>query len=135
MAELNLFQLGEIKLSSGQRSFFKIECEMLTDSDWECLARLAVERVPPFGKVFGVPQGGIPFARALALYCRPHCPRVLIADDVYTTGESIGRFAREMQGKHKFHIDDTWGIVAFARDPINHDWVRAVFQMTAAEYR
>lgn len=127
----SLFQLGDFRLHSGAKSFFKIECDALTDTDIECLARLAVDRVPPFGEVMGVPRGGLRLAEALKPYRRPHCPRVLIVDDVYTSGDSIRRQAEHAQRQFKCSSEQLRGLVIFAREPIEHPWVRAIFQITS----
>jgi len=48
---MNLFQLGKITLNSGKKSFFKIECDALTEEDWDCLAEIAMEEVIPGFKI------------------------------------------------------------------------------------
>ncbi len=53
----NLFIRQNFILHSGKPSDFKIECDALTDDDWECLAYLIAKRVS-FSSVVGVPNGG-----------------------------------------------------------------------------
>lgn len=130
----NLFKLGVFALASGGKSFFKIDCEALTPTDWDCLARLAVERVPPFGLVHGVPDGGLPFATALLPYARPWSRRVLVAEDVWTTGGSMLHHIADLQAERGYLSGDICGIVAFARGPIQAEWIRPIFQLTAAEH-
>lgn len=129
---VSLFQHGEFVLASGEQSDFKIECEALTDDDWECLAYLASWCLPPFGTVEGVPRGGLRFADALRYHVTPGANRVLIADDVWTTGRSW----------HDFRLSlgylpgpDVVGVVAFARQPINRSDVIAVFTLSALAAR
>lgn len=120
---MTLFQLGDFTLASGRHSPWKIDCDALTASDWECLAAMAVEILPPFSAVVGVPTGGLSFAAAL----REHATGgslVVVADDVWTTGGTMRRFADDCAGfKHPW-----LGVVAFARAK-PAPWCRAVFEM------
>lgn len=116
----NLFQSGDFTLHSGQRSNFKIDCDALTDADWETLAVMAVERLEYFTAVEGVPRGGLKLAAALEKHkttCADFEPQLLIVDDVLTTGASM-----EKQRADR----DTTGIVVFARGPLL-PWVKALF--------
>lgn len=63
----NLFQIGDFRLHSGRKSTFKIECDALTDEDWETLARLISQRYT-FGWVHGIPKGGWKLAECLWQY-------------------------------------------------------------------
>lgn len=101
-----LFRLGAFTLASGGTTRFKIDCDALTAEDWEALAALAADCLPPFGAVEGVPTGGLAFADAL----RPYATGgpLLIADDVLTTGSSMER----LRGSR-----ETIGVVAFSRAP------------------
>lgn len=134
VARPDLFSLGKFTLHSGQKSFFKIDCDALTAGEVACLARLILDRVPPFGAVVGVPSGGDRLAAALAMNCRDACPRVLIVDDVYTTGDSIVRQREQVIKDLRCHRSDIVGIVLFAREPIDASWVTAVFQLTPPSY-
>jgi orotate phosphoribosyltransferase len=115
-----IFQCGDFTLHSGQKSAWKIECDSLTQDDWEGLARIASERLPPFGSVDGVPRGGIPFAKAMEKYITPGSAIVLICEDVVTTGASIE--------KHRAGRSPVAGVVVFARGKVP-DWVTPLFQM------
>lgn len=112
-----LFQLGNFRLRSGKSSGWKIECDSLTEEDWEALALIASEALPPFGRVEGVPRGGIPFANALVKYIIPNCNVLLLAEDVITTGGSLERFRA---GREAI------GVAVFARGhwPL---WVKPLF--------
>lgn len=107
-----LFQRGEFTLASGAKSSWKIECDALTDEDWQTLALMLVEVLPPFGWVEGVPRGGLPLAAAL----RPHVTSgpCLIADDVWTTGGSMNRYADGCAEA----VMGWMGAVVFARGPL-----------------
>lgn len=90
----HLFEIGSFKLSAGDMSSFKINADVLTTKDWDALARMALTIVPLFGSVVGVPTGGIPFAEALQPYVS-NVSKVLVVDDVLTTGNSIRSMAKD----------------------------------------
>lgn len=121
---MHLFQSGDFTLASGQKSRWKIECDSLSKEDWDGLAAIAVEILPPFGKVVGVPRGGLPFAEALQRYENPTVMTLLIAEDVVTTGGSIERFLS------KYPHPKAWiniiGVAAFARGKCPA-WVKPIF--------
>ena len=74
-----------------------------------------------FLNVFSIPRGGIPFEKALKPYCSNNDnDPLLICDDVYTTGTSM----REV------YEDGALGIVVFARNEIQDDWVKAIWQLS-----
>ena len=82
--------------ASGSELNWKIECDFLEEQDWACLAWMASSILPPFSAVWGVPTGGIPFADALREFAVPGVDTWLVADDVWTTGSSVGAFRREL---------------------------------------
>jgi orotate phosphoribosyltransferase len=112
----HLFATGSFTLSSGGVSMFKIDCDALTDQDWETLAEMIRLDVGQFGEVVGIPRGGLKLAAALQKYTTAG-PR-LIVDDVLTTGRSIRDF---MDRK------DDLGYVVFARGALSPN-VRALFR-------
>lgn len=126
---MSLFEIGPFTLPSGNTTHFKIECDVLTEQDWAALAKLAAEILPPFGMVEGVPQGGIPFAEALAPYIDPACDVLLIADDVWVTGLSMNRHKADRPA---------FGVVAFARNRVDY-WVTPLLSLStraeSATYR
>lgn len=117
---MSLFQCVNFISHSGLPLTWKIECDALTDADWDGLARIAIENLPLFGSVEGVPRGGLKFAEAL----RPHVMwgPLLIVDDVFTTGKSMKdhRLGRE-----------AIGVVAFSRG-VCPAWITPLFQMPPA---
>lgn len=124
----SLFQLGACVLPNGRTTHFKIECDILTQNDWESLARLAVEVLPPFGQVEGVPRGGVMFADALAKYISDGSTTLLIADDVWVSGTSMERW--------RAGRENTIGIVAFTRAMIAPPpWVKTLFSMQSSAER
>jgi orotate phosphoribosyltransferase len=120
----NLFQRGDFSLRSGEKSKWKLELDALTKDDWEGLATIAVEILPPFQAVLGVPRGGIPFANALRPYQtdRKEDP-ILIAEDVCTTGGSMERFVKSTLTESQGVI----GVCVFARHVKWPFWVFPLF--------
>lgn len=129
MSAVALFQTGDFTLASGARSTWKIECDALTEADWDGLAAMLVEFLPhPFEVVVGVPRGGEPLAKALLNYVVPKCGRWLVVDDVWTTGGSMERFSGTLGAGigPRRHPERA---VIFARNPIP-EGVTALFQMS-----
>jgi orotate phosphoribosyltransferase len=120
---MNLFNKGEFVLHSGGRSDFKIDCDALTDGDWEALAAAIAGKSRPFFAAVGVPSGGLKLASALRKHATEGAASLLIVDDVLTTGASMTLMRRECP----LHGDmDIQGFVVFARGPMPQ-WVRALF--------
>ena len=86
---LYLFNKGAYTLHSGGSSMFKIDCDALTDADLAAVAQELYVRLPAFSRVVGVPTGGLRLALALDRYVVPDAGRLLVVDDVLTTGASI----------------------------------------------
>lgn len=122
-----MFQTGRFKLHSGERSWFKINCDVLHNEDLETLALLVAEdsRISTFYKVEGVPTGGLRFAKvleryALSQYADVQNPKILIVDDVLTTGISM---EEQRAGR-----ENVQGVVIFARGKCP-EWIKPLFQM------
>jgi orotate phosphoribosyltransferase len=119
----NLFQLGDFHLHSGQKSKYKINCDALTEEDWQTLAMMLVERMHyPFKDVVGVPTGGLKLAEALRQYQDPSAPFTLIVDDVLTTGYSMEEISQKIAIPYI-------GAVVFAREKVP-DWVTPLFTLS-----
>lgn len=116
---MNLFKIGNFTLRSGFKSHWKIDCDALTEEDWETLAYMIHEQVE-FGSVIGIPMGGLKLADALEGYCSEGYP-ILIVDDVLTTGESMENMRKEVG-------DNSIGVVIFARGKCS-DWIFPVFRI------
>lgn len=137
----NLFQWGEFTLNSGAKSKWKLECDALTEDDWQALAYMAWQVIGPFNSVQGVPRGGLKLAAAMEKYkcidpadgleilaASPRLPH-LIVDDVLTTGGSLLRAMNAYLADTKADkLPRVVGCVVFARGPCP-SWVRAIFQM------
>lgn len=114
-----IFKAGDFTSHSGLPLSWKIDLDDLTWQDWETLARMASERLPPFGRVEGVPIGGMRFAEMLRDYTHPAYELLLIADDVLTTGASMEAHKGERLAQ---------GVVVFARGPVPF-WVTPLFSL------
>lgn len=121
-----LFQWGSFKSAAGLHLAWKIDCDALTESDWHCIARIAADNLQPFGSVFGVPHGGLPLAEALRPYASrtTDVTRILIVDDVWTTGISMLTMAQKLQPTGGWS-----GFALFARGPLIPN-VTALMQVT-----
>ena len=128
---MNLFQFGDFEFHSGQRSNFKIDCDALSKGDWRAVALLASRLVAPFDKVVSVPTGGNYLANALEDYTRRKdeglgdLTRLLIVDDVYTTGASM----EAAKSKHGQGWGQVSGLVLFSRVESTPTWIEALFWM------
>lgn len=128
-----LFQKQQLVLHSGVVSEYKIECNALKKRDWECLAFMAQQLLPPFKKAVAVPNGGFPFARQLDQYADPKANLVLICDDVLTTGDSMESMKKVLQNSRHFEESQEFiGVVAFARGACA-DWVTPLFTLNTPE--
>ncbi len=114
---MSLFNYGEYVLHSGSKTDFFIDCDALTDEDWDALAQMTITRFGPFSEVEGVPEGGLKFADACKRYLTKE-GGLLIVDDVLTTGASI----HEQRGDR-----EAQGVVVFTRTMRKPDWVTSLF--------
>jgi hypothetical protein len=119
--QLSLFKYGEFKLHSGEETWFKIDCDALDDEDLRVLALLIYENVGTFGRVEGVPTGGTRLADALRQYANYASEKLVIVDDVCTTGASM---EEQRAGR------DAYGYVIFCRGACPK-WVTPIFRMTS----
>lgn len=124
----DLFVLGDFVMHSGGIGKYKIECDALSDASIDCLAYMIAERVGEFSHVHGIPRGGLRLQKAMEKYTSPCPARLLIVDDVFTTGTSMEQ-ARADMAKHFRHI---WGAVIFARGSCAN-WITPLFRMEKHE--
>jgi hypothetical protein len=90
---VTLFRKGEFTSAAGLELPFKIECDALSSEDWECIAYVGSKMLRPFGRVIGVPRGGLALAEAMRPYVTPGSLVPLVVDDVWTTGKSLSAAA------------------------------------------
>jgi len=123
----DLFKSINFKSHSGIDLDWKIEMEVLSDSEWVTISKMIMERTSPFREAVGIPRGGVKLSNLLNEYAtddekHPLC----IVDDVLTTGESMEDFLTQYQRNRRPFTVMGW--VVFARDRCP-PWVAALFQM------
>ena len=132
-----IFQLGNFELHSGEKSQWKIECDILVEEDYKTLAWIVAKE---WGFKFGlvtyvgakVNYGGkiansYKFKCALEEYATKTLQNpILIVDDVLTTGHSINMEKRLCE---RIYGDcGMAGVVIFARGKCPQ-WVKPIFQI------
>ena len=86
---MNLFIREDFISHAGLPLTWKVECDALSEGDYEALAKIVSEKFK-FKDVVGIPRGGIPFENALKQFAsNDENDPLLICDDVYTTGTSM----------------------------------------------
>lgn len=120
---MSLFNLGTFQLHSGEQSHWKIDCDCLTDEDIKTIAFMLWERLPKFGSVIGIPNGGLRLAEEMSKYS-DGVP-TLIVDDVLTTGSSMVEYKKLVEENTR---KKAIGCVIFARGCCP-DWVYSLFTL------
>ena len=115
-----MFNWGDFISSAGETLPFKIECDDLTDKDWDTLARIVASRIS-YKRAIGVPRGGLKFAEALNRYRNKDSMLIIICDDVLTTGKSMQKYYEQYS-----HLPII-GIVVFARRECSA-WIKPIFK-------
>lgn len=130
---MSLFQWGDFKLHSGEKSWWRIDCDSLTDSEVELLAKLIHEKIGNFSGITcpSSHKGSLPpkLVNALGNYMTNTGP-FLIVDDVLTTGSSMEEVYQAYQ-KYVTVCEDNnpaiVGAVIFARGKCPK-WITPLFQ-------
>ena len=122
---IDLFQRIDFVSHAGKHLHWKIECDAISEKEWECLAYMIKEiEGQPWRKAVGIPRGGVPLGNALDKYSTGNIDHpLLIADDVYTTGTSFKEFKEEY-----YPNEATLQWCVFAREPTVGK-VKALFTM------
>lgn len=132
-----MFRLGEFVLHSGKMSNWKIDCDALTDTDYQTLAWVVgkewglkfvfVECVGDAVKNNRV-ANAYNFAQELQEYeTGDFKDPILVADDVLTTGASMNK--RRDECKKLYGGYEVVGVVIFARGKCP-DWIHSIFQLS-----
>ena len=126
MREYNLFQIGDFISHAGLPLKWKIECDAIKPEEWDALATMIMDfEKRPFSDVEGIPRGGVPLAKALKKYATGDISdRLLVVDDVYTTGTSFKEYCEVKYGSGTLIYK--WCV--FARKPPT-DGINALFTM------
>jgi|TARA_B100001093_G_scaffold462228_1_gene477290 hypothetical protein len=126
----DLFQQSNFKSHAGLDLTWKIECDAISDAEWECFARMISEiETRQFSKVVGIPRGGVKLQNALSNYVSGDAnDPILIVDDVWTTGTSFREFTEIQTIKDDIEQKDWFGWCIFART-MTDSKVSALFQM------
>lgn len=127
---MSLFQTGKFTLHSGAESDWIIDCNALSDADIATLAHMASKLFfcRPFGRVVGIPRGGLRMAAAMEQYITPDAAPILLVDDVLTTGGSLQKVRLDL---HSQGVKRVRGLVIFSRNPVLVDiepWITALFR-------
>ena len=129
----DLFQQSNFKSHAGLDLTWKIECDAISDAEWECFAKMISEiETRQFSKVIGIPRGGVKLQNALSNYVSGNAfDPVLIVDDVWTTGTSFREFTEIQLIKNDIEQNGWFGWCIFART-MTDSKVAALFQMPSA---
>jgi hypothetical protein len=118
----SLFQKKSFVSAAGIPLSWKIECDAMTNEDWQTIADICAPKMDQFFSVMSVPTGGNKLAQAFYKHITPKARVVLFVDDVWTTGHSmlcrIDQFSRV-----KTPREEVRGFVAFARCQSLPAWV------------
>ena len=122
---MSLFRAGIFKLFSGRSSDWAVNCDDLTDDDWDCIRNLILERHPNFSTVVGMTKNG----KLLADLLNPFTTTgdVLLVDDVLNI--NLMQTQRLWyRTRMSYHSREVSGYVVFACMPCP-SWVRALWQL------
>ena len=124
----DLFKTIDFKSHSGLQLNWKIECDVLSDSEWITISKMIMELTPPFKEALGIPRGGIKLATLLNEHATGNeKDPICIVDDVLTTGKSMEKFLSQYQQNIWPKLAIGW--VVFARGVRTPNWVQALFSM------
>lgn len=135
---MSLFQWGNFKLHSGEESWWRIDCDDLTESEIELFAHMIMKYVGhPIHEVACPTSHAGSAALKLRDALKPSLShfikekyRVLIVDDVLTTGTSMIEKKKEIDNSGFYPTKPEFvGAVIFARGKCP-DWVTPIFQLS-----
>jgi len=109
--DAKLFQDGDFTSHAGLPLKWKLECDAISPNEWRCIAKMIMDyQTEPFRAAVGIPRGGVPLGFALNAYATDNPDhKLLICDDVYTTGTSFKEYCEE------YNHTDVYKWVLFSR--------------------
>jgi len=123
----DLFKSIDFKSHSGLDLSWKIEMDVLSDSEWVTIKKMIIELTPPFKEAVGIPTGGSKLGDLLNEHgTGKEDDPICIVDDVLTTGESMEYFLTQYQRNRRPFTAIGWVVFARGQCP---GWVTSLFQM------
>lgn len=123
----DLFKSIDFKSHSGLDLSWKIEMDVLSDSEWFTIKKMIIELTPPFKEAVGIPTGGSKLGDLLNEHgTGKEDDPICIVDDVLTTGESMEYFLTQYQRNRRPFTAIGWVVFARGQCP---GWVTSLFQM------
>ena len=123
----DLFKSIDFKSHSGLDLSWKIEMDVLSDSEWFTIKKMIIELTPPFKEAVGIPTGGSKLGDLLNEHgAGKEDDPICIVDDVLTTGESMEYFLTQYQRNRRPFTAIGWVVFARGQCP---GWVTSLFQM------
>lgn len=135
MSQFDLFETGKFTLHSGDATFWRINADQLSAFDLRTLAALYAHHTRGYQEVVGIPRGGLAFANALRAHQQPKAPaqehrRVLVVDDVLTTGSSMMKMRRELLDAQQIAGGiEVVGVVIFSRSKVVPGWITPIWRL------
>ena len=123
----DLFQSVNFKSHSGLDLTWKIEMDVLSDSEWSTICKMILGVCGPFHSAIGIPSGGVKLGELLNKHASgKESDPICIVDDVLTTGESMEYFLDQYQRNRRPFTAIGWVVFARTQPP---SWIKALFQM------
>jgi orotate phosphoribosyltransferase-like protein len=130
---MTLFSGHSFISHSGQQLPFKIECDNLTDEDLDVFVQMIINAGQiynslKFREVRGVPTGGLRIEEKLKYRIDMTSDRLLIVDDVLTTGASMEQMKNEAISEG-WKDENITGVVLFSRADYAPCWVIPIYEL------